>query len=492
MVNGAVERDSALYLTIGRNLALGRGYTFRGVQHHLAYPGLPLVFSGIFRIFHAQGLLPPLLFTLLLGLAALALTYRLFYLYAGRPTAVMMTVGLGMTRLFYRYCFELMSDLPFFVGVMAFLAGYEALLGRTAAQEAESDSATVAGTRAGQWYDWVLLLGGLAVAMSMRPAVWALLAAIVLAQSWRVIRRRASGVEIAVSLMIALVGAMLFYFIHSRRAGSSVADEYEGYLFHQVTHLDPLVKQAELSAHDLFESGTLIKSLFGCSLPHGINALVGIIIVVLGIWLFRLRVLWGLWATLTLAMLLMFKPVDRYLLPIIPLLMYGWWRMLFWMNHRMVANWGNWTFLALFFFGLGTNIARIGEMVVEQRRQPFLAHYRDGRYESTKRVSRLLRAKTGLGDCILAEPKVGRVMTFLADRDVYDSTDALTMEPGRKVFALLGPSWEEAKEGHPKGYDAVREWVAGHGMRLGTQVGQSIQGSYEHEPWMLYTVEPAR
>src|SRR5689334_3360797 len=33
-----LEPDSALYLTIGRNLAEGRGYTYHGVSHHLAYP----------------------------------------------------------------------------------------------------------------------------------------------------------------------------------------------------------------------------------------------------------------------------------------------------------------------------------------------------------------------------------------------------------------------------------------------------------------------
>jgi type VI protein secretion system component VasF len=40
-----MEPDSALYLTIGRNLAEGRGYTYHGAHHHLAYPGPPLASS---------------------------------------------------------------------------------------------------------------------------------------------------------------------------------------------------------------------------------------------------------------------------------------------------------------------------------------------------------------------------------------------------------------------------------------------------------------
>src|SRR5256885_16682902 len=43
-----LEPDSALYLSIGRNLAEGQGYTFHGTPHRLAYPGLPLIIPGIF------------------------------------------------------------------------------------------------------------------------------------------------------------------------------------------------------------------------------------------------------------------------------------------------------------------------------------------------------------------------------------------------------------------------------------------------------------
>ena len=89
-----VEPDSALYLTVGRNLAEGHGYTYHGQPHHLAYPGLPLLFSGIFKLFGSRTLVPSLVVMLLLGAATLALTYRLFFLYAGRPTAVLMTFGL--------------------------------------------------------------------------------------------------------------------------------------------------------------------------------------------------------------------------------------------------------------------------------------------------------------------------------------------------------------------------------------------------------------
>src|SRR6478672_2948307 len=70
-----LEPDSALYLTIGRNLAEGRGYTYHGDHHHLAYPGLPWLFAATFKVFGVDTLLPAHVIILLCGAAALALTY---------------------------------------------------------------------------------------------------------------------------------------------------------------------------------------------------------------------------------------------------------------------------------------------------------------------------------------------------------------------------------------------------------------------------------
>src|SRR5439155_1656852 len=84
-----------LYLTIGRNLALGKGYTYHGLPHSLAYPGMPWLFAGLFKVFGTGTLLPADVVMLGCAFATLALVYRLFLLHAGRPTAVLMTVALA-------------------------------------------------------------------------------------------------------------------------------------------------------------------------------------------------------------------------------------------------------------------------------------------------------------------------------------------------------------------------------------------------------------
>src|SRR5438477_1709427 len=125
-----VDADSALYLTIGRNLAQGHGYTYHGLPHSLAYPGMPWLFAGLFKLFGTETLLPADVLMLACAVATLALVYRLFLLHAGRPSAVLVTVALALSRTFVRYSFELLSDMPFLMGVTAFLVGYEALFYR--------------------------------------------------------------------------------------------------------------------------------------------------------------------------------------------------------------------------------------------------------------------------------------------------------------------------------------------------------------------------
>lgn len=482
-----IERDSALYLAIGRNLAEGHGYTFRDQPHRLVFPGLPLMFAGTFRLFHSKSPVPPLLPALvlmwLMGLAALGLTYRLFYLFAGRPMAVMMTVGVGMTRLFYRYCFELLSDLPFFLGVMAFLAGYEALFNAPHRKENPAPRGR------GRWYDWVLLLVGLALAVAMRPAMVALLVAIVLALAWQAIRGKSSLLQVGITL--AIIGAAVFAF-HSydpRHDANGGEGDYEGYIFKSVQHLGPLLHQIRANVYELFEA-TLIKALFGISLRKGINTFFGVIVLALGLSLFRVRVLWGLWVAMTIAMLLLFKPVDRYFLPVIPLLVFAWWQLQVWLNKRLPLHVGNLLFLFLFLAGIGTNMSRIGELVVEQRRVPFLDHYRESRYESARKVSKLIQHNTGSGDCIVAEPKVGRVMTFLAHRDVFESTDSIPLPPGRPVFALLGNSFEEPRQPVDDAADPVMQWLKEHNFHLGAAVGEPVRGRHEDTAWMLYPALP--
>ncbi|HET6249257.1 MAG TPA: hypothetical protein VFE47_16295 [Tepidisphaeraceae bacterium] len=495
-----VERDSALYLTIGRNLAEGHGATYRGLQNHLVFPGLPYLLDATFRTFHTESLLPPIVLMLLLGFVTLGLCYRLFLLYAGRPTAVVMTVGLGMTRLFYRYCFEILTDLPFLLGVMAFLAGYEAIFYRRPVRGNEGEAETETGPSRAHWYDWALLIGGLVVAITMRPVMWALLAAVVLALGWRAVRGRINRLHVGVTVL-AIGAVALFYFVGPGRHGATTGvDDYEITILNRIRDFHATLAQIPHNFRELFPKAALVKAVFGCKLWPVLNVGLGVLIFVLALTLFYRRALWGFLVMINFAMLLLFQqPLDRYFVCVIPLLIFSWWQFLVWLNHKLPANWGNWCFLALFFGGLGCNIARIGEMVVEQRGRPFLAHYHDGRYESLERAAPWIAANTTDEDWILAASDQGRILTFKTRRNVMEPTEKIAVDP-KHLYVLVGPSWQDLKDGQkkvkaadepPRKHRRVSTWLSERGLELGESIRAPFNAPADHNPWILYRVVPA-
>ncbi len=184
-----IQSDAALYLSIGRNLAHGLGFTYLGEPNHLAYPGWPGLIALTFKLFGAKSLAPVNLLMMLMSLATVAMVYRLFLLHSGRPTAVVISIGVGLTKAFFCYGFELWSDMPFALGAICTLAGYEGLFGRRGVQ---SDAGHSNNPRAAWKHgvDWFLLIGGLLFAAAMRPTIWPLLAALGLAMIAETFRRR--------------------------------------------------------------------------------------------------------------------------------------------------------------------------------------------------------------------------------------------------------------------------------------------------------------
>jgi len=434
-----LEPDSALYLSIGRNLVEGHGYTFHGKDHRLAYPGVPMLFAALFKAFGTGSLLPHLAVMWLMGLATLALVYRLFLLHAGRPTAVLITFGVAISRIFYRYTFELLTDLPFLFGVVAFFVGYEAIFYRRNGTEA-------AGPRRrgpGLWLDGILMLIGLAVAVSTRPSMLALMLAAGLSAIWALLRGRARWGHLLVMGIVVLAVA-LFYVKDPRHEPSdpaaAVSTTYaeEDELFK--LNASSLRQYAAKAAGNVVEvlNGAVVKASFGLPVVPGLNMLLSLVVLTSGVLLVRVRPLWGMWVLATLAMVLVIpKPLDRYFLPTVPILVFAWWTFVCWVERCFSGPAARWAFLILFGFGGACNLFATADFIVENRRMPFLAHYKDGRYASVYDVAKMIEDHTAPSGAVtdkqttwvLVPDKFGRILTFLSRR--------YCIEPGR--YSALDP-----------------------------------------------------
>jgi hypothetical protein len=423
-----IEPDGGLYLNLARNVALGRGYTYGGVRHETVYPGLPYFLAGIYRLVPGHFIFAADAFIFLAALASLALTYRLVLLAYDRPTAVVVMLGVAVSHEFYRYSFELLSDMPFLLGVMGVLAGHEGVFGQRPKSR-------------GHWWDWAILIAGLAIATTTRPTMFGLIFAWILTLLWLVVVRRNRAAAIAIAICIATLA--LFLVFDPRRFGKSGAiGGYEGYALFQLSHLHSLCVSAAANLKDLL-SLSLAKAAFGMNLGlPWLNALFGLLAIGAAIALIRKRLLWGLWVLLALSELIMFVSNERYLLPIVPLIVLGWWNLLRGINSFFPRRIGNALFALLLFMGLGPNLTQVIGTILQQRSRPFLATYQRGRYESFAQISPAVKANTQPNDIIICPTKTARMIAFLADRDCYEENEPVPWE-NRNVYLVVDPTDRE-------------------------------------------------
>ena len=253
------------------------------------------------------------------------------------------------------------------------------------------------------------------------------------------------------------------------------------------------------------------KASFGMELGTPLGLVLGGLLVGLGIGLARRRPLWGLFVAATVGMVLLVpKPADRYLLPVLPLLVFAWWSFLRRLNlelHRRRVRWGNWAFLALFALGATANGEQVFDFVFEQRRPHFLEAYKDGRYASVYEAAALVRRHTGPSGSaaspqttwVLVGPKYARILTLLGDRYAIEPETARRSTRGPTRRGGTSTSWSRPTRtpattaGTCWTADADRPRVAGPaqaGSRPRAHRLRPEQVPGEAPVWTLHAIRP--
>ena len=322
-----------------------------------------------------------------------------------------------------------------------------------------------------------------------------LIGAIAVAVMWSALAGELPAIWALVIPVVMVVAAVLFFRLVRHHQGSSSVGGYEDYLLdgkfaNSMTLLRQIFKE---NIPSLFESSAM-KALFAAPLFVGMNTLFSLVTIGLSFWLLTQRKLWGVWAIATVLMLCLFKPLDRYFLPVVPLLVFAWWEVLVRLNHRLPSRWADKVFLGLLLLGGTTNLLRLGQMIVfEQRRVPFIEHYRDGCYASMARVGQLLDQRIGAKDWVLVEPKCARILTYVSGRYAIEKGDNVLLGPRQPAFALEGAFDESrALSGEMVHESTLEAELRKRNLKLGPpvgEVGEAIQGPADHQPWVLRRVE---
>ena len=493
-----VRSDSALYRGLARSLVAGKGYTFRGEHDNQAYPGLPILLAGVERICGRQdGLRPTATLWTMLVLAGLTLVciYHLILEHFPRWVAVCVTTGVGINPQFLQQAHEIMTDLPFLLGVcltllaIARLRGRERFSGKSLPNTIRHPEPTREGSgrdvqsqmlREYARHDeccvtndsqpalipdrplvrratvnpsrilWAgLLLLGAALTCSTRPTMWILVAAGIGAAFLQILRtRRWKTPLLAIAILLAFVA--IWAAIDLR--GGPLSGKHERSVVRHIQNLFEEQSPARLSIAQRFArltSAHVPEALFGFHMPVWIGIPLTALLFGLAAWRARFLPVWGLYTVLSLAMLLVMGSNPRYLLMVLPMLLVEWALLCHFLARWLIPliPWRftpDWAMLSTLTFATIIQLALSANLILEQHGRSyhnhfkpteFLVSYRNGNILALKQLADAIRVHVPPGKVILAPE--GRITSFLSGRVVFDTKDIFANKPATQWAAAI-------------------------------------------------------
>ncbi len=409
-----IGSDSAIHVTIARSLAQGQGFTHQTGLESTINPGLAYLTAAAFKLFGGDRFVAIDAVMLFTALGALGLVYWVIRLRLDRPTAVLVVCMLAVNETFYRYGYQVLTDMPFLMGLLLLLLGYELF-----------DRSGKSG-----WLGAAVMLASVLVMAVFRSVVLTVLAAGALLVMIRMIRGpgrlRYAGVALGVLAVLALTkwldprmsGGMSLMFDESRVV-SLFGDKPVSSTLHRV----------------FMENGPKIitehlpESMFGVDFGPVLSAPLGLLAICLGVMMYRLRPLWGLLFAAFLVQWLVFITTERYMLVVMPLLALGWWRLGPWLEKRLAPSAARWAVIVILAVWFVPNLVRVGGFIAEQRHSPFLENYERGRYAALTKVADQLNEITRPGDLIIADHSAE--LTYYTGLAVHGPRTLPTYGPAR-------------------------------------------------------------
>ncbi|MEM1109179.1 MAG: hypothetical protein AAGH99_10885 [Planctomycetota bacterium] len=425
-----ITSDSAFYVLKAYGWGHGEAGSTAGelawVPVGATPPGLPVLIAAGGGPGWGSGVL-------MLGFAAaaLVLVYRLFLEHADRRTAVLMVLLTGVSGMFYEWSFGLLTELPFAGGLLLLLWGHERRLKR----------------RGALWLALGMMAVGVLWMAAFRSVALVVVAAYVLAEGIRLVGRRDQR-----GLGTAIVGLALAGGFGLWLSSSAVRDD--------VAFFFGALGDRGLEGYWFNFRGLMVESLpeavFGQDVPPSLAWPASVLVVVLGLYLVRARLLWAVLIGVLLLQWVVFVHDPRYALPVLPLLFFGLWRG----GLGVLGRWREpWRLLGFVVLGLavcGANVVGVVNTVREQRSPAFYEAYRSGKYAAAVELSEIIRAATPVdAELIVAvPPEMALELSALSGRGVVvageagpsaylvgefsDAVESGLMEAGRGVGPVLG------------------------------------------------------
>lgn len=420
-----IGTDSPHYRGLGNALATGQGYEFGEFATNTIYPGLPLLLAALQKAFGFSMFSPwqSVLAMTLAGLASLFVVYQLVRLHYPVWIATAVTCGVAINSRFVQLCHELLTDIPFFLGLVVAVLGWELL------RRADSRGRFVRAL--------LISAGGLMLAASMRPTFWILAVAWIGVSAWELIRKQwkpaLASIGVLVAVVIAVValdprtrGWRFFEGGYEQEFLAVWADAGTGVENRLPTITDRVPRNIPRLLGENFP-----EAFIGQEAPWGGNWVVSAVLLIASAAMIRRHPLWTTTVFGTVCITLMLTTTPRYYLMVLPFLLVAWVCCLQWLACR-TGRLGGWVLLAGLGFVTVMNVAKVFPFAVEQRKTPFLTHYRHGRYLPAIAIAEQIRRHVPGGERLIGPN--APVLRFLSGRQVMMQREVLPPRKSPKLY----------------------------------------------------------
>ncbi len=439
--------DSALYLSVARNIARGEGYTHLGEAHRLAYPGIPYLVAGMMKLFGEHAIAVSLALIVAMALAALAVCYRLFRIIVSPGVAVIATLAVSVNYKLYALSFSILTDVPFLLGSLLVLLG-AAWSGLAPAPRVADDAAEI--TRRQKRLGWVLMSIGLPLCAVMRPTFYALAGGLLLAAVIQIIRTRTLKRGIAVGAVVMFIALVMGALLQADpRRAVSTSDVYEQAIF---WHFRFAIDDPTIALRNIWNIITpeLPTAFFAFSWSPFLDPIACVLVIGATAWTLWRWPLAMLWIAGTLLPQVLVDPEPRYMLPIIPLLTVSWWHSATRISTHLGQHTAN-TITIAAFLTFSPHVGRdIGQVWAEQYRRPFMAYYEGGRMQAVDEVAQAIRERVPPDAVVIAPDKSSQILTWLTDRwcipPRHPIPPHMLGRPVWIVFSKDDPEWRQTLE----------------------------------------------
>jgi len=212
------------------------------------------------------------------------------------------------------------------------------------------------------------------------------------------------GRHVGVALLTVAV-VLAFYLLDPRKpdAGYTAARTYEAGLVRYATDLGPVVHQSLTRFVPMLFAEAGVNGVFAVEFDPITSSALSVAALALGVVGVWGRPLWAWFFAINLAVMLVFSPDGRYFLPLLPLIAFGFVRAYVWLGTRRSPRVRHALPGLCMVLLLTPNMIKNLDLILEQRRTPFLEHYKDGRYVGVRQLGEAIREHVPADALVLSD-----------------------------------------------------------------------------------------